>query len=76
MELLSVITCPACGYKVLEPMPTDALSKRLRLQTVPTPYEAHQGEVPRVLLRVLLIRVGSVPAGAGWGLLQLTRLRS
>jgi hypothetical protein len=24
MELLSVITCPACGYKAVEPMPTDA----------------------------------------------------
>ncbi|HEU0159992.1 MAG TPA: GDCCVxC domain-containing (seleno)protein [Hyphomicrobiaceae bacterium] len=24
MELLSVITCPACSYKALEVMPTDA----------------------------------------------------
>jgi len=24
MELLSVITCLACGYKALEPMPTEA----------------------------------------------------
>lgn len=24
MELLSVITCPACSHKTLEPMPTDA----------------------------------------------------
>jgi hypothetical protein len=24
MELLSLITCPACSYTMLEPMPTDA----------------------------------------------------
>ena len=44
----------------------------LRLQAVRTPYEGHQGEV----LRVLLIRVGSMPAGAGRELLQLTCLRN
>jgi hypothetical protein len=44
----------------------------LRLQAVRTPYAAHQGEV----LRVLLIRVGSMPAGAGWELPQLACLRN
>src|SRR5215510_4230144 len=24
MELISLVTCPACAYKALEPMPTDA----------------------------------------------------
>jgi len=58
--LESVLTCPHCGHARPETMPTDCLPVLLRVRTVQGVAAAEGGR----LLRVLLLRIGQVPACA------------
>jgi len=66
----SLITCPHCGTSKLEEMPADALSVFLRLLRLRCPAQANAGQ----LLRFLLLRLGSLPAGPSAALRWCRRL--
>ena len=52
MQLVSTITCPACGHRASETMPTDACMFLLCVQVLrDTPQAQGKG-----LLRILLLR--------------------
>ena len=57
----SVITCPHCATANLETMPTDACRFFLYLHQLRRDVAAEAGR----LLRVLFLRLGSVPADPG-----------
>ena len=58
MELFSLLACPECGREERLAMPTDACLDRSRVHGVPYAIATEAGQ----LLRLLLLRVGSMPA--------------
>ena len=59
--LTSVLTCPHCGFSRQETMPTDACQFFYECTQLSNPAAPQT----RRLLRVLLVRLGEVPAGPG-----------
>jgi hypothetical protein len=58
MQLQSTLTCPKCSYQAVETMPTDACQFFYDCKGCGETAQASGGR----LLRVLLLRLGAVPA--------------
>jgi len=64
----STITCPKCGHAATERMPTDACQFFYDCKG----YGERLKPKPGRLLRVLLLRLGAMPAGSSLRMLSMT----